>query len=250
MTLQKNNIETKQNTEHSILQHSLQEEHKIATDTLSSLNPVMREQLSLLFQDTKDIEKQFSTLKTKEQWSHLQAGLTNLLETLSQYESLQNRLQSQPSPVNIIELCEKIASTFKNTAHYRHIQFSFENNLTKDEPFTHYSCDGKKMQEALIRLLTNAFDIIGKENDSFILFKLENTENNSCSIQIKRNGSALSETDLTNLSSGIVSKEFFQHHSGILCCKELMDSFHGKFSISSQEESTQFTLEFPCTKCA
>ena len=46
MTLQKNNIETKQNTEHSILQHSLQEENKIAKDTLSNLNPVMREQIS------------------------------------------------------------------------------------------------------------------------------------------------------------------------------------------------------------
>ena len=250
MTLQKNNIETKQNTEHSILQHSLQEENKIAKDTLSNLNPVMREQISLLFQDTKDIEKQFSTIKTQEQWEHLQNGLTKLLDTLSQYESLQNRLQSQPFPVNIVELCEKIASTFKNTAHYRHIQFSFENNLTNDAAFTHYSCDGKKMQEALMRLLTNAFDIINEGDGSFIHFKLENAENDSCSIKIKRDGSSLSETDLTNLSSGIVSKEFFQHHSGILCCKELMDSFHGKFTISSQEESTQFTLEFPCTKCA
>lgn len=250
MKLQQSNNETKQNIGHSVLQHPLQEENQIAKDTLSSLNPVMREQISLLFQDTKDIEKQFSTIKTKEQWEHLQAGLANLLETLSQYESLQNRLQSQPFPVNIIELCEKIASTFKNTAQYRHIQFSFENNLTNDAPFTNYSCDGKKMQEALIRLLTNAFDNIDEEDGSFILFKLENTENDSCSIQIKRDGSSLSEADLTNLSSGIISKEFFQRHSGILCCKELMDSFDGKFIISSQEESTQFTLEFPCTKCA
>lgn len=250
MILQQNNIQTKQSNEHSNLSHSLQEENQTIRETLSNLNPMMREQLSLVFQDTKEIEKQFSTLKDKEQWAHLQKDLTKILETLSQYESLQSRLYSHTFPVNIVELCEKIANTFRATAHYRQVQFSYENNLTNATPFTQYLCDGKKMQDALMRLLTNSFDIVGEGEGSFIHFKLENTVNNSCAIRIKRDGSSLSEADLENLSTGAVSKEFFQNHSGILRCKELMDSYHGKFIVSSEEENTQFTLEFPYSRCA
>lgn len=250
MILQQNNVQTKQNNDDSYLYHSLQEENQTIRETLSDLNSIMREQLSTVFQSTKGIEKQFSTLKDKEKWTYLQEDLAKTFETLSQYESLQSRLQSHTFPVNIVELCEKVANTFKATAHHRHIPFSYENNLTNTAPFTHYLCDGRKMQDALIRLLNNAFDTTDKSENSFIHFTLENTENNSCVICIEHNGSSLSKTDLENLSTGVISKEFFQNYSGILRCKELMDSYHGMFTISSLEENTQFTLEFPCKKCA
>lgn len=250
MILQQSNNQTQQNRKYSNLHNLLQEENQITKDILSHLNPMMREQLSLLFQDAKDIEKQFSTIKTKEHWEHLQTSLTKLLEILSQYEDLQNRIQFQTFPVNIIALCKKIASRFEDIAHKRHIQFSYENNLTNEAPFKHYSCDEKKIQEALIRLLTNAIDIINEGEGSFIHFKLENTADDSCAIRIQRDGSSLTEIDLENLSRGVISKEFFQKHSGILCCKELMDSYNGAFTICSQEKNTLFTLEFPCSQCA
>lgn len=248
MTEQNNTKNLQSNEDNSLLSNITKTDNSLAEEMLFSLNPHMRENLTNLHNSLELLERRFPELEEDHNWTLVQTDFKNVLQALQQYEALQIRLQTKSSHVNLIELCEKIAATFEDTANDQHIVFSYENNLDNPTPFTRYICDEKKVREALIALLENIFDTT--EQGTYIYFKLKNTAENTFTIQIEQDGNILSNTDLKMLFSGIVSKEAFQQHTGILRCQELTDCYHGKFSISSKEKCTQFTLEFPLEKCA
>lgn len=215
--------------------------HSIDED-LGHLNQMVRNELSVLSASLQMLEQKNPSLKDQRQWAIIEENYENLYGLMTIYENYRNNFRAKKTYIDVVELCEKIASKFQTIASKRMIDFSFENQLTHPQTLHNYFGDEEKIQDAIIGLLKHAFQIA---DITYVKIFLLNEGTTKAVIHVEWNGSMIPENELQNLQRELVSKPLYAKHTGILIAKQLANTCGCDFSISSSEEKTYADFVIP-----
>ena len=186
------------------------------------------------------------SLKEQRQWAIIGEDYDNLYHLMTDYENYRNQFRMKSTYINVLELCEKIASQFQTIASKRKIAFSFENKMTHPQILYHYFGDAEKLEDAIIGLLKHAFHII--PDVTYVKVSLYNEGTKKSVIHVERNGAMIPERDLQDLQREQISKELYTKHIGVLTAKQLAASCGYDFNIFSSEEQTYVDFIIPALK--
>lgn len=208
--------------------------HSIDED-LGHLNQMVRNELSVLSASVQMLEQKNPSLKDQRQWAIIEENYENLYRLMTIYENYRNNFRVKKSYIDVVELCEKIASKFQTIASKKNIDFSFENQMTHPQTLHNYFGDGEKMEDAIIGLLKHAFQI---PDITYAKISLYNEGTTKAVIHVERDGSMIPENELQDLQRDLVSKPLYAKHIGIITAKQLANACGYNFAISSSENQT------------
>lgn len=206
---------------------------------------ILRNRLTTIFSNSYLLENDIHELQENETWKQLKSEFQELTELLNHYELSCSRLDFHSESVNILTLCQRITYTFHPTALSRHINFTLEQNLSSPALLRHHICDTYKMQEAIINVLNHTFYSV--YDVSRITLTICEEKSGYFTIAIQRDGSAISEETIQNLTDKNISKELFQKHAGILSAKRFLAACNGLFEFRSNSGETIAKMHFPFT---
>lgn len=216
--------------------------HSIDED-LGRLNQMVRNELSVLSASVQMLAQLNPSLREQRQWGIIEEDYDNLYRLMTDYENYRNQFRMKSTYIDVVALCEKIASQFQSIASERHIAFSFENAMTHPQILHHYFGDAEKIADAIIGLLKHALYII--PNVTYVKISLHNTNAQKAVVHVERDGATIPEKELQDLQREQISKALFEKHIGVLTAKQLADACGHDFTIFSSEEKTYVDFGIP-----
>lgn len=216
--------------------------HSIDED-LGRLNQMVRNELSVLSASVQMLAQKNPSLKEQRQWAIIGEDYENLYHLMTDYENYRNQFRMKSTYIDVVELCEKIASQFQSIASEKHIDFSFRNQMTNPKILNHYFGDAEKIQDAIIMLLKHALCII--PDVTYVKISLHNTDTQKAIVHVERDGAMIPEKELQDLQREQISKTLYSKHIGVLTAKQLAGTCGYDFTISSSEEKTYVDFGIP-----
>lgn len=218
--------------------------HSIDED-LGHLNQMVRNELSVLSASVQMLAQKNPSLREQRHWTIIEEDYANLYSLMTTYENYRNNFRMKSTYIDVVKLCEKIATKFQTISSKRHIAFLFENQMTNAEILNNYFGDAEKIEDAIIGLLKHAFQ---SPDVTYVKISLHNQGNTKAVIHVERNGAMIPEKELQDLQMELVSKRLYAKHIGILTAKQLADTCGYKFTLSSSEEKTYADFIIPATE--
>lgn len=218
--------------------------HSIDED-LGHLNQMVRNELSVLSASVQMLAQKNPSLREQRHWTIIEEDYANLYNIMTTYENYRNNFRMKSTYIDVVKLCDKIASKFEIIAAKRHIAFSFENRMKHPQILNNYFGDAEKIEDTIIGLLKHAFQT---PDVTYVKISLHNLGNAKAVVHVERNGAMIPEKELQNLQMDLVSKPLYVKHMGILTAKHLADTCGYNFTLSSSEEKTYADFIIPTTE--
>ena len=146
--------------------------------------------------------------------------------------------------VNINHLIRKIVDFLKISKIAKNIHF----NLNPGEDIPLIDANSNHIHQAILNILLNGIEAIGKNKDGFIEIKTEKDKNNII-IKIKDNGPGMPEEVVDKMLKPFYTSKEKGTGLGLYITHKLVKKYNGEIKINTQKgEGTEFTLIFPSNR--
>ncbi len=146
--------------------------------------------------------------------------------------------------ININQLIRKIVDFLKISKIAKNIRF----NLNLGEGIPLIDANSNHIHQAILNVLLNGIEAIGKNKDGFIEIKTEKEKNNII-IKIKDNGPGMPEEEINKILKPFYTSKEKGTGLGLYITHKLVKKYNGEIKIESKKgEGTEFTLIFPSNR--
>ena len=146
--------------------------------------------------------------------------------------------------VNINHLIRKIVDFLKISKIAKNIHF----NLNPGEDIPLIDANSNHIHQAILNILLNGIEAIGKNRSGIIEIKTEKDKNNII-IKIKDNGPGMPEEVVNKMLKPFYTSKEKGTGLGLYITHKLVKKYNGEIKINTQKgEGTEFTLIFPSNR--
>ncbi len=146
--------------------------------------------------------------------------------------------------VNINHLIRKIVDFLKISKIAKNIHF----NLNPGEDIPLIDANSNHIHQAILNILLNGIEAIGKNRSGIIEIKTEKDKNNII-IKIKDNGPGMPEEVINKILNPFYTSKEKGTGLGLYITHKLVKKYNGEIKINTQKgEGTEFTLIFPSNR--
>lgn len=146
--------------------------------------------------------------------------------------------------ININQLIRKIVDFLKISKIAKNIRF----NLNLGEGIPLIDANSNHIHQAILNVLLNGIEAIGKNKDGFIEIKTEKEKNNII-IKIKDSGPGMPEEEINKILKPFYTSKEKGTGLGLYITHKLVKKYNGEIKIESKkDEGTEFTLIFPSNR--
>ncbi len=208
----------------------------------------LRNPLALLKGTIQYIETKHPEVNDFKYWDQLQ-DLVNDMEHMMADASLLNMANNlSKEDVDLIALIKGIHCGYMSQAVLQQIDFSLFIEPGCEAFFSYYNCDPRKIKQALINLIKNAFEAVTPGNYIHInlscLFGDDDTPS-KLSIQVSNSGLPIPEDEIKTIFTPFVTYKKGGTGVGLAVVKKIIDLHYGSVTVASDEDATTFTILLP-----
>lgn len=210
--------------------------------TLSKVSHEIRNPITLINSYLQLVEKAHPEVGDYEYWEDILDQMDFLKKLLDELSFYNNSWKLNKEPLCISSCLRKFVEEITPTCHYLGITLYYEDFTLGAGPVL--SMDAVKLRQALLNLVRNATESLGK-NGSIHIILTEGED--TLRIQVTDNGCGIRPEYLPTLFDPFVTHKKNGTGLGLAIVRQVMQAHGGTVEVlSCPGQGTTFTLSFPC----
>lgn len=208
---------------------------------LRRINHEFGNALTLVSSSLQIIESSHPEVHDFKYWNSAMEDVRHLVNLVSEISTYNNSTSIKTKELNIMELSQNIIDSFSINPSFSHITYSMQT----DSNIPLISGDSLKLRQALINLIKNASESITQNGSVDVHISLS-SDNTFLTISVSDTGCGMTEEQLANIFSPMVSYKPTGTGLGLPIIKKIIEAHNGFIDVTSiYGKGSIFTISLP-----
>ncbi|MBD5136000.1 MAG: two-component sensor histidine kinase [Lachnospiraceae bacterium] len=209
--------------------------------TIKRINHEFGNALTLVNSSLQIIESSHPEVHNFKYWSSAMADVRHMVNLVTEISTYNNSNSLKTQKINIVELLSNVIDSFSINPAYSHISFNM--HINKSIPLIYG--DDLKLRQVIINLLKNASESITENGIIDVNVSLI-SDNTHLSIDVTDNGCGLSEEQINNIFTPMISYKANGTGLGLPITKKIVEAHNGVIDVNSVlGKGSTFTIILP-----